>query len=118
LSYKCFILHFKRFRVDLLGKIHGKAQNNTLFTGSNALYLYICGIICIIAHMTTKELGEQIKERRNILRLQQKDLAELADVGLRTIIQIENGSGNPALNTISKLAKVLGMEIQLNIQNK
>ena len=68
--------------------------------------------------MTTKELGQHLKERRNILRLQQKDLAELSDVGLRTIIQIENGVGNPSLGTINKLAKVIGMEVQLKLLNK
>ena len=68
--------------------------------------------------MTTKEIGEQIKERRDILHLQQRDLAELSGVSLRTIIQIENGSGNPALATLQKLTKVLGLEMQLSIINK
>ncbi|MBL7933042.1 MAG: helix-turn-helix transcriptional regulator [Bacteroidia bacterium] len=68
--------------------------------------------------MTTKEIGEQIKERRDILRLQQRDLAELSGVSLRTIIQVENGSGNPSLDTLQKLTKVLGLEMQLNIINK
>lgn len=68
--------------------------------------------------MTTKEIGQYLKERRNVLRLQQKDLAELSNVSLRTIIQIENGVGNPSLDTINKLLKVLGMEVQLKLLNK
>ena len=68
--------------------------------------------------MTAQEIGQLIRERRGILRLQQKDLAELAEVSLRTIIQVENGQGNPSLDTINKLAQVLGMEVQLNIISK
>jgi transcriptional regulator with XRE-family HTH domain len=69
-------------------------------------------------HMTTKELGKYIKERRDILHLQQKDLAELSAVSLRTIIQIENGEGNPSLVTINKLTTILGLELQLKLINK
>ncbi len=68
--------------------------------------------------MTTKEIGEQVRERRDTLRLQQRDLAELSDVSLRTIIQVENGSGNPSLLTLQKLAGVLGLEMQLNVIHK
>ncbi len=68
--------------------------------------------------MSALEIGELIRERRGILRLQQKDLAELAEVSLRTIIQVENGEGNPSLNTLNKLARVLGMEVQLSIKTK
>lgn len=68
--------------------------------------------------MEAEEIGEQIKERRNILRLQQRDLAELSGTSLRTIIQIENGSGNPSLNTLQKLARVLGLDVRLTIKNK
>lgn len=68
--------------------------------------------------MTAKELGQHLKERRGILRLQQKDLTELSNVSLRTIIQIENGVGNPSLDTINKLVKILGMEVQLKLLHK
>ena len=68
--------------------------------------------------MTAQEIGQLIRERRGILRLQQIDLAELAEVSLRTIIQVEKGEGNPSLNTINQLARVLGMEVQLNIITK
>lgn len=68
--------------------------------------------------MSIKELGEQIRERRNVLRLQQRDLAELSGVSLRTIIQVENGAGNPSLVTLQKLAGVLGLEMQLHVIHK
>ncbi len=68
--------------------------------------------------MGIEEIGEQIKQRRDILHIQQKDLAELSGVSLRTIIQIESGLANPSINTLQKLAQVVGMQIQLVIKNK
>jgi transcriptional regulator with XRE-family HTH domain len=68
--------------------------------------------------MEADKIGEYIKNRRSILRLQQKDLAELSGVSLRTIIQIENNTGNPSINTLNKLAKVLGVEIEFKIISK
>ena len=68
--------------------------------------------------MDIKKIGLQIKERRNVLHLQQKDLSELSGVSLRTVLQVESGYGNPSIGTLSKLADVLGLEIQLSIQTK
>ncbi len=68
--------------------------------------------------METNKIGNYIKNRRNTLRLQQKDLAELSGVSLRTIIQIENGTGNPSIDTLNKLTKVLGVEIEFKMINK
>lgn len=68
--------------------------------------------------MEADKIGEYIKSRRNTLRLQQKDLAELSGVSLRTIIQIENNTGNPSIDTLNKLTKVLGIEIEFKIISK
>jgi len=63
------------------------------------------------------ELIRQIKERREVLQVTQKTLAELSGVGLRTLKQFEGGKGNPTMLTLHKLADVLGMEICLKIKN-
>jgi transcriptional regulator with XRE-family HTH domain len=68
--------------------------------------------------MKITELGQLVKQRRVNLRIQQKDLAELSGVALRTIIQIENGSGNPSLETLNKLTRVLGMQLVITIHDK
>ena len=52
--------------------------------------------------------GEEIKLRRKTLAISQRDLAEMADVGLATIKDIERGKGNPSLSTISRILDVLG----------
>ena len=62
------------------------------------------------------ELMEIMKQRREILSLTQQDLAEMSQVGLATIKDIERGKGNPALNTVKKILDVLGIEIEYRIR--
>lgn len=57
-----------------------------------------------------------IKERRAVLRVSQEHVAELAGVGLRTLKALESGKGNPTLETLSRVADVLGMEVTLTIK--
>lgn len=64
----------------------------------------------------TIELKDIMKERREILSLTQQDLAEMAQVGLATIKDIERGKGNPALNTVKRILDVLGIEIEYLIR--
>lgn len=61
-------------------------------------------------------LQEVMKERRKILALSQNDLAEMAGISLATIKDIERGSGNPSLSTVSRIVDVLGMEITYTIK--
>ena len=62
------------------------------------------------------ELNEIMKQRREFLSLTQQDLAEMAEVGVATIKDIERGKGNPALNTIKKILDVLGIEIEYKVR--
>ena len=64
----------------------------------------------------TMELKDVMKQRREILSLTQQDLAEMAQVGLATIKDIERGKGNPALNTVKKILEVLGIEIDYKVR--
>ena len=66
--------------------------------------------------MHYQELVKFVKERREILRVNQETLAELSGVGLRTLKQFESGKGNPTLQTIQKLVDVLGLEISLKLK--
>ncbi|SOD99740.1 helix-turn-helix domain-containing protein [Spirosoma fluviale] len=59
---------------------------------------------------------DTVKNRRDVLHITQEYLAELSGVSLRTIKQIESGKGNPTVETLSKLADVLGMELTLVIK--
>lgn len=64
------------------------------------------------------DLINTIKERRENLKVNQDDLARLSGVGLRTIKQFESGKGNPTLQTIQKIADVLGLEVCLKVKSK
>jgi len=66
--------------------------------------------------MHINDLIQNIKERRQMLKVTQETLAELSGVGLRTLKQFESGKGNPTLLTLQKLADVLGMEICLQVR--
>ncbi|MCC6815202.1 MAG: helix-turn-helix transcriptional regulator [Saprospiraceae bacterium] len=68
--------------------------------------------------MHQSKLIQTIKERRETLKVSQETLAELSGVGLRTLKHFESGKGNPTVNTIHKLANVLGMELKLEVRNK
>ncbi|MDW7693845.1 helix-turn-helix transcriptional regulator [Flammeovirgaceae bacterium SG7u.111] len=67
--------------------------------------------------MHFEELVKAIKDRREMMQVTQETLAELSGVGLRTLKQFESGKGNPTLQTLQKLADVLGLEIGLQLKN-
>jgi transcriptional regulator with XRE-family HTH domain len=66
--------------------------------------------------MKLDEIGKLIKERRDLLGLNQEDLAEISGVAIKTIYAIELGKGNPSFETLSKLSDVLGMEVFVQIK--
>lgn len=66
--------------------------------------------------MHYEDLIRSIKERREMLRVTQEELAQLSGVGLRTLKQFESGKGNPTLSTLQKLADVLGMDLVLQVK--
>ncbi|TVQ06488.1 MAG: transcriptional regulator [Balneolaceae bacterium] len=66
--------------------------------------------------MLVSEISKQIKERRDTLGITQPDLAEMADVNINTIYNIESGRGNPTLKNLNKIADILGMELTLTIK--
>ncbi len=66
--------------------------------------------------MHQKELIKALKDRREALKVNQEYLAELSGVSLRTLKAIESGKGNPTLDTLNKLAEVLGMELKLEVK--
>lgn len=66
--------------------------------------------------MHLEKLGNLLKSRREVLNITQRDLAELSNVGLRTLKALENGETNPTLNTLNKILEVLGMEFSIAVR--
>ncbi len=63
--------------------------------------------------VTPQEIGQKFRTRRKVLRLRQRDLAELAGVTLRGLTDLEKGQANPTLKQLAKIADVLGLEFNL-----
>ncbi len=68
--------------------------------------------------MHFENLINTIKERRENLKVNQENLAKISGVGLRTLKQFESGKGNPTLQTIQKIADVLGLEVCLKVKTE
>jgi len=66
--------------------------------------------------MDSKEIGTIIKERRRHLGVNQQTLADLAGVGINTLVAIERGEGNPQLTTLLTILEALGLETDIHVK--
>lgn len=62
------------------------------------------------------EIGTQIKERRKMLRISQKQLSELSGIGINTLTKIERGEGNPRLKNLYSVLDTLGLVLTTRIK--
>ncbi|MEI8309226.1 MAG: helix-turn-helix domain-containing protein [Verrucomicrobiota bacterium] len=58
-------------------------------------------------------ISSRLRERRLELGVSQVDLARLSGLSLHSVSDIETGKGNPTLDSLIKLLKVLGLVIRL-----
>lgn len=58
-----------------------------------------------------KTLGMQIKERRKALKITQKELADLAEISINTVVAAERGQGDPKISTYLAICNVLGLKL-------
>ncbi len=63
--------------------------------------------------MNIEELGHIIRKRRLHLRVKQQELADLAGVGINTLVAIERGQGNPKWSTVMALFGTLGIDVDI-----
>ena len=68
------------------------------------------------SNMDAKEIGIIIKERRKHLGVNQQTLADLAGVGLNTLVAIERGEGNPQLSTLLTVLDMLGLQMNIKLK--
>lgn len=66
--------------------------------------------------MNLLKVGEFFRKRRGALGLRQEDLAQMSGINMRTIQHLEAGKGNPSFVTLERLARILGVEIVLQIK--
>ena len=60
-------------------------------------------------------IGKIIKERRGVLGITQRQLAELAGVAINTLTKIERGEANPSIKTLILILDTLGLEITIQV---
>ena len=80
------------------------------------LFLIFAANSQLIVIMDTKEIGTIIKERRKHLGVNQQTLADLAGVGLNTLVAIERGEGNPQLSTLLTILDTLGLQMDIKLK--
>lgn len=61
-------------------------------------------------------IGQQIRERRKDLKINQAKLAQLSGIGLNSLSRLESDKGNPTLGSLQKIAEVLGFELKFVIK--
>jgi transcriptional regulator with XRE-family HTH domain len=66
--------------------------------------------------LNTKETGKLIRERRQLLRIDQKTAAELSGISVHTLSDIESGKGNPSIKVLNAVLDALGLEIRIQIK--
>jgi len=66
--------------------------------------------------MKTDEIGSLIKQRRIVLGLTIRDLAELTGMSKTTISQIELGKSNPTFEVLRSILEYLNLEIKVEVK--
>ena len=64
----------------------------------------------------TRTLGELIRSRRSALGLRQPDLALTANVGIRFIVDIENGKETCQIGLTLRLLQALGIDLTAHVE--
>lgn len=59
------------------------------------------------------DIAQQIRQRRQELRLTQQTLADMSGVSVRMIKSIEGNYANPSIKTVGKLLKSLGLQLTI-----
>ena len=65
--------------------------------------------------MNKGEIGRYVVERRDTLNVSQARLAELSGVSVHTISNLETGKGNVTIDTLLKVAGILGLKVEIGV---
>ena len=65
--------------------------------------------------MNKEEIGRYVVERRDTLDISQMRLAELSGVSVHTLSNLETGNGNVTLDTLLKVAGILGLKVRIGV---
>jgi len=71
--------------------------------------------VILFTLMNKDEIGRYVVERRDTLNVSQARLAELSGVSVHTISNLETGNGNVTLDTLLKVAGILGLKVKIGV---
>jgi transcriptional regulator with XRE-family HTH domain len=63
------------------------------------------------------EIGQVIRQRREMLGLLQSQLAVISGISLRTLQSVETGKANPSIETLMEIADPLGLTLTLVLKD-
>lgn len=61
-------------------------------------------------------INEVIRKRRKFLSLTQAELAERAEISLKSLKSLEYGKGNPTIGNVTKVLHVLGLKLTVELK--
>ena len=64
------------------------------------------------ARLAREDLGSRIRERRETARFTQMELSSRAGIGRVTLTRIETGEHSPRTETLTAIARALGVEVE------
>ena len=65
-----------------------------------------------------ESLGSEIRIRRRALKLTQQELADLAEVSSHFVLDVEKGKESIRLDKLTKILKVLGLDLELKLRSR
>lgn len=65
--------------------------------------------------MNKQEIGKVIAERRDTLDITQIRLAKLSGISVHTLSNLETGEGNVTLDTLLKVAGIIGFKVKIGV---
>lgn len=70
-------------------------------------------MLTIITKMTSKEIGQRIRQRRRMLGINQTDLARLASCSKPSVVAAESGKPTLRLDKLMAILQVLGLRVSI-----
>ena len=65
--------------------------------------------------MNKEEIGKAIAQRRDTLDITQTRLSKLSGISVHTLSNLETGQGNVTLETLLKVAAILGFKVRVGV---
>lgn len=98
-------------RRDLINKILGNADNH----GRNTAIIRTRDAVRLAP---IYDLAPMVMDQEGITQMQQTHFAQMCKVSVRTLIQIEQGEGNPTLKSLNAVFKPFGLQMGVVRRNR